>query len=101
MIQVKIDILKAALHRMLHKLEKEDITDIVIEDDLYNIIPTDEWSIINNPKDVVVIGSLQDDYDNLEKLALDSHRPCTYVDFDRLASILRAISQKQNPPDQP
>lgn len=81
--------------RIIDKLNKEKIENIDIETDYYRIIPSDEWS--NFTQDVIEVGSLNDDIESLKRLIENSNRPCTYVDFDRLASLLRAISQKNNP----
>jgi hypothetical protein len=43
-----------------------------------------------------VIGSLIDDWENLEKLITENNS-VAFLDLDRLASILRAISQELNP----
>ena len=42
-------------------------------------------------------GFMDDDIEMLTKLAEDETRICTYVDFDRVASLLREISQVNNP----
>ena len=44
-----------------------------------------------------VTGSLIDDIDSLNRALNDSHIPFTYVDFDRTATILRALSETLNP----
>ena len=76
-----------------------DIEEIEVDYDLYNIIPTDEWNITNNPNDVVVIGSLEDDVQAIDDLqSLPNDMFCSYVDFDRVATILRAIGEYENPP---
>jgi len=99
MREVNIEFLKKVFSRIVEKLEYENVTSVKIEDDLYNKIPTHKWSIYNNPEDVIVMGSLEDDIDSLRQLITDSERPCTYVDFDRFASVLRAISEIRNPVD--
>ena len=97
MREVKVDLIKKVFNRLVEKLEYENVERVLIENDLYNKIPTHKWSIYHNPEDVVVIGSLDDDIESLEKLADDDERQCTYVDFDRFASLLRAISEIRNP----
>ena len=94
---IKKSDLKIVFNRIIKRLEDEGLASIEIESDLYNIIPADKWDIINKIEDVVIIGSLQDDIDCIKQLAKDTTRFCTYVDFDRVATILRAISQKQCP----
>ena len=97
MSKINIQFLQKVFSRIIDKLEYENVTSIQIEDDLYNKIPAHNWSILNKPEEVVVIGSLQDDIDSLWKLVTDNERPCTYVDFDRFASVLHAISEIRNP----
>jgi hypothetical protein len=98
MVVVKTTTLKAAMDRIIEKLNNENIQQVEIEADLYNTIPSNKWDITYDPDDVVQIGSLEDDVESIEKLVSDSTRVCTYVDFDRVSTILRAISQYENPP---
>jgi hypothetical protein len=100
MKNVKVSTLKAAFDRILEKLEFEEVDLIQMESNFYNIVPADKWDI-TLPETKIEIGSLWDDVDEIEKLVLDKDRICTYVDFDRVASILRAISQVRNPPGDP
>jgi len=82
---------------MIDKLNYENVKEVEIGNDLYRVIPADEWT--NFEKDVIVVGSLSDDIESLKLMINDLERPCTYVDFDRVASVLHAISQAINPPD--
>ncbi|WP_157951128.1 hypothetical protein [Cyanothece sp. BG0011] len=54
---------------------------------------SDEWDNFNSdsPPDAAV-GSLVDDWESLQKILTQEHI-VTYVDYDRFASILRAISE--------
>jgi hypothetical protein len=88
--------LKKIFNRIVDKLEHENIQEIEIPTDLYRFIPTDEWHKFDN--DVIEVGSLKDDIESLLLIATDLDRPCTYVDFDRMAGVLRSISQTINPP---
>jgi len=97
MREVKLDTLKKVFDRIIEKLEFEGVSAIKFEDDLYNKIPTHKWSIYNKPEEVVVMGSLHDDIDSLNELISYKGSICTYVDFDRSASVLRAISEIRNP----
>lgn len=96
---IDIEKLQIIFGKLINKLVQEDVKEIRIEDDLYNKIPTHKWNIYNKPNEVVVIGSINDDIDSLEKLISDENRMCAYVDFDRFASLLRIISEIQNPVD--
>jgi hypothetical protein len=80
---------------IVNKLQFEGYTLLEVDDDLYRYIPTDKWDSFNEI--VIENGSLYDDVESLKELANDPDKPCTYVDFDRLASFLRYISQKHNP----
>lgn len=99
MREVNIENLKHIFSKLIEKLEFENVASIQVTEDLYNKIPTHKWSIYNNPSDCVVTGSLEDDIDNLYDLIQDNDRVATYVDFDRLATVLRVISQIRNPVD--
>lgn len=98
MKQVHISDLKKAFARIIEKLESEGVSEIITTQDFYNLIPTDSWEIYRDKPDIV-IGSLSDDIDSISELVNNPDRECTYVDFDRVASVLRLISQIQNPPD--
>jgi hypothetical protein len=45
----------------------------------------------------LVVGSLRDDIDELRKLLEDKDRPAAFINLDRFAAVLYAISQKLNP----
>jgi len=62
---------------------------------MYWSIPADKWTSFNQPQ--ANLGSLKDNIESLILLANDLERPCTYVDFDRTAAVLKAISEKNNP----
>lgn len=68
---------------------------IEFHEDHYRLIPTESWQGFDEP--VIHDCSLSDDIGELKKLAADPSRPCTFVDFDRFASVLRALSQMFNP----
>lgn len=87
--------LKQILKKVIDKLEQDKITDIKIENDFYKLIPIK--SDFNNFEDELMVGSLFDDVDSLKLIVNDKDRIITYVDFDRLASILRIISEIENP----
>jgi hypothetical protein len=95
MVKINISELEQIFSKVIKKLRLEEEQELIIEEDLYRFIPTDEWTSF--AVDVIEIGSLSDDINNLKKMITDNQRPCTFVDFDRLASVLRAISQIKNP----
>lgn len=94
-VNIKVSEIKILFSKIIEKLEKENVKIINLNVDGYRFIPADEWE--NFTEDVILLGSLLDDVDNLRKLIEDDNRPCTYVDFDRLASLLMAISYNKNP----
>ncbi len=98
MENIKVDEIKKICNILLDKLNDEGIKEIPIDIDNYWIITTDEWTDF---KGVIqpAVGSLIDDVESLKMLIKDKERLCTFVDFDRLASVLRYISQKINPPE--
>lgn len=87
--------IKNLFKQIIEKLECEEIKNVVFDDDTYRFIPTDKWNSFE--EDAIEVGSLYDDIEALKLLASNEEIPCTYVDFDRLASVLRAISEIQNP----
>ncbi|MBS1755584.1 MAG: hypothetical protein JST34_16210 [Bacteroidetes bacterium] len=97
MREITIIDLEIIFTRIIRKLKEQGISKITIETDLYNKIPTHKWSIYNKIEDNIVMGSLFDDIDSLKKMISDNKHPCTFVDFDRLASLLHIISEIENP----
>ena len=96
--------LEEIFSRIIDKLKFEIGADsqIKVETDTYRIIPTEKWNKFEKSEDwnsvkVIDLGSLKDDVEELEKLTKNKERICTYVDFDRVASLLREISQVNNP----
>jgi hypothetical protein len=84
------------------KFEIDENSQIDIETDTYRIIPAENWNNFDdsanwNSAKEIDLGSLKDDIEELEKLVKNKDRICTYVDFDRVASLLREISQINNP----
>lgn len=95
MSAIDIVTLEILFKRIMGQLRSHGIDRVEFSSDLYKLIPTDKWGI--TVPDEIVIGSLDDDIEEITKIAKDPDRICTYVDFDRVASILRAISETINP----
>jgi len=93
-MQIYIKDIEVIFRRFLEKLQFEVGPSINVESDFYLNIPTAEWDKYTFQAREE---SLYDDVENLKKLATDANRPCTFVDFDRLASLLRYISESYNP----
>ncbi|WP_092738352.1 hypothetical protein [Hymenobacter psychrophilus] len=92
--KITTDELKSLLQRATAYLEGIGEGTFDLETDYYAIIPTDDWEKLEQPQ--VVIGSLFDDVAELKRAA-KNEVPFTSVDLDRLASLLRAISQHITP----
>jgi len=95
MVKIHTSDIRIIFNKIIDKLESQSIKEIDIEMDYYRFIPSDRWQEFD--QEVIEIGSLLDDIESLKLLISDSQRPCTYVDLDRMSSLLRAISQKYNP----
>lgn len=92
---VSVEFIEHVFARIIEKLKFELQSDIIsLDTDFYLNIPTSEWTSYTHS---FYPESLSDDIDNLEKLIQDKNGFCTYVDLDRTASLLRAISFEQNP----
>lgn len=83
------------LSKIAEKLENELEDNITLKTDVYKLIPTEEWDDFS--KTDFDTHSLIDDIIELKKLINEKDRPITYVDLDRIASLLREISQLKNP----
>ena len=96
MRKLSIEELEVLFGLVLKSLKEDNVSEIEISDDYYRLIPTSEW---DKHSDVIYTGSLFDDVDSLKLHFEKKRRIFTYVDFDRLASILRYASEKLNPVD--
>ena len=76
------------------KLKADGINSIEIRNDYYLNISADQWGTFDEEVSPT-IGSLTDDINSLNKNVRDQF--FTYVDFDRVSSVLKAISQELNP----
>jgi hypothetical protein len=86
--------LKIIFSRIIDKLEFENIDRIDLEIDFYWYISAEVWQSFEQPP--ALLGSLKDDINSLKSLINDPERHCTYVDFDRVANVLKGISEKNN-----
>ncbi len=96
-MKIRIEELEHCFKEIIKKLKEKNINPIELDTDYYQIIPTDQWDNFEY-NETPNVGSLSDDIESLQKMINNSEIPCTYVDFDRIASILRAISQENNIP---
>lgn len=95
MKKIKIEELEIIFSKIINKLKDEGFYELSFNEDFYRIIPTEKWDSYD--EDIIHEASLYDDIDSLKLLIHNQDRYTTYVDFDRLASILRVISEKNNP----
>ncbi|MDF0708489.1 hypothetical protein [Flagellimonas okinawensis] len=101
---IKVSELKKIFEKIIEKLEFEygNDSEMELKTITYRLIPTEKWNKFEKPEDwysasEIDQGDLQDDVMELKKMISDDERIATFVDFDRLASILREISQIENP----
>jgi len=99
MKKITVNQIEEIFKRIISKLKFElgENGEFASETSYYREIPTDKWTNLERTKNDEITGDLQDDIDELIKLANDENRFCTYVDFDRISSLLKEISQVQNP----
>ena len=79
------------------KLSEAAKEKIIIDDlDMYWSVGAPEcYDMLKEPS--LVVGSLKDDLDELKKLLGNKDRPTAFINFERFAAVLNAISQKLNP----
>ncbi|MEM6766208.1 MAG: hypothetical protein AAF655_14820 [Bacteroidota bacterium] len=95
MEEVSLEELDRFFEAVLTKLKKDSVSNISIEEDFYWHFAGNDRTNFKSPVDPVV-GSLFDDVRSIKDNVL--HREVTtYLDFDRLASILLYLSEKLNP----
>jgi len=106
MKNIKVSELKILFEKIIDKLETEygKEAEFELKTIIYRLIPTEKWDKFDKPEDwfsasEISQGDLQDDLTELRKLITEKDRITTFVDFDRLASVLREISQVENPVD--
>ena len=104
MNNIKVSELKILFKKIIDKLEVEygKETELELKSIIYRLISSDKWNKFEKPEDwfsasEIIQGDLQDDVLELKKLISDDKRIATFVDFDRLASVLREISEVENP----
>ena len=93
---VTVENLRLLFENLMKKMEKDGISSLEINDvDYYWIVLSSEWT---NFKSEVkpAVGSLVDDWQSLQKV-ISGEQILTYVDFERIAAILRAISETVAP----
>ncbi|MBD2197054.1 MULTISPECIES: hypothetical protein [Calothrix] len=90
-IRITLDEIKQIFELLFQRIKDDKIEFVDVETDFYWLITSDEWSYFDSSPEAVV-GSLVDDWDSLQEV-LESERIVTYLDYERFASILRAMSE--------
>ena len=91
-ISIKLIELELLIAKLFSKLRKEEFEEFEFIEDPYWIIHTEEWSNFNEtPKPAV--GSLEDDVKYLKEV-INNDEYITYLELERLASVLRAMSKQ-------
>lgn len=103
MQKISIKELEVLFEKIVEKLTLELGENGVLETktSAYRSIPSDKWNKFESPEDwssakEIEQGDLNDDVMELKKLIYENGRFCTYVDFDRTASLLKELSQVYN-----
>jgi hypothetical protein len=94
MSSITINEIEGLFKLIIEKLKRDKLNQIELNTDEYWIITSDEWSVEETPKPAV--GSLKEDIEYLKR-AIEEGAIYSYSDFDRLAIVLRAISEMQAP----
>ena len=90
-IRINVNELKQMFDFLVQRINDDNIEFIDVETDFYWLVTSDEWSNFNSSPEAVV-GSLVDDWNSLQEV-LKSKGIVTYLDYERFASILRAMSE--------
>ena len=90
-LRINVDEIKQIFEYLIQRINNDNIEFVDVETDYYWLITSDEWDDFDSSPEAVV-GSLVDDWDSLQEV-LESKRIVTYLDYERFASILRAISE--------
>lgn len=88
---ITVDEIKQIFECLIQRINNDNIESVDVEIDYYWLITSDEWDNFDSSPEIAV-GSLVDDWDSLQEV-LESKRIITYLDYERFASILRAISE--------
>jgi hypothetical protein len=91
-MQIQLMQLAALAQKLVENYRERGYEAVLIDDiDMYWVVQPPEWTDLQHePKPAV--GSLKDDWEALQRV-LEGQMP-TAVDFDRLASVMRAVSER-------
>jgi len=92
---ITIEQLKSLFELVIKKLQNDNLKEFNFSTQEYWFVAADEWDNFEETP-VPIVGSLVDDIAYLKK-TIRENEMITYSDFDRLASVFRAISEMQAP----
>ena len=91
MTSISISEIENLFDLVIKKLRIDKLDKIEINLDEYWIITSDEWNNFET-EPISALGSFKEDIEGLKKTLADQ-QIFTYSDFDRLATLLRSISE--------
>ncbi|MFH1197427.1 MAG: hypothetical protein V1720_17135 [bacterium] len=94
-IKIEVNEINEIFRLIMEKFKKDNIISIELEEDLYWLINTDNWDV-NIEKPELEVGSIKEDWEYLLKCK-NNNEIFSYIEFDRMATILRAISERIAP----
>jgi len=94
-MKISYDEIQVVFEQVLKKIAETAPEGVEVDFDHYRLISSESMTGFDDPE--IDMCSMYDDMEELRKLATNSDRYCAFVDFDRLAALLRAISDKFNP----
>jgi hypothetical protein len=91
MMQIKVDLIRNLIDKLLLRLKKEGVDEILIENNLYWQVPIEEmFNLVADPE--LQVGSLEDDISFLET-AFKEDLGTEFLEFERLAALLALLSK--------
>lgn len=90
-IKISVNEIHLIFEQLIQKFQLDRIESLEIDTDYYWIVTTDEWEDFDSTSPSPAVGSLLDDWTSLQ--AALKNNQITYLDLERLASILRALSE--------
>lgn len=96
-IVITIEEIERIFERLIQRAKDDKIEFLEIPTDYYWIIDSDKWDDFTSDPTNPSVGSLVDDWQCLQKILKNEEHLVTYLDYDRFASILRAVSENIAP----
>jgi hypothetical protein len=90
--------LEIVFQKIISKLKEDGIDRVQLNQDMYAFLSNRDSYEMKQVIEKPLIGSLVDDWTELKKVSEDK-QITTYVDFERLSSILKAICEELSPED--